>query len=442
VGEKKFTKEDIFRIVEEEDVKFVRLQFVDVLGTLKNVAITNDQLKKALDNNMIFDGASIAGFVRSEESDMFLVPDLDTFDIFPWRPLQGKVARLICDIYTSDNLPYKADPRGVLKAVVAEASDMGYNLKLGPEFEFFLFHTDENGKATTETHDRAGYFDLGPIDLGENVRRDIVLTLGEMGYGIEASHHEVAPGQHEIDFTASDVLQAADQIVTIKLVVKVIARKHGLHATFMPKPIFGVDGSGMHCNLSLYDSEGKNVFYKDNEEGLSDIAKYFIGGLIKHAKGMTAITNPTVNSYKRLVQGFAAPTFIGWSRMNANPFIRIPYCRNQDPRIEIRNPDPSCNPYLALAVILKAGLDGIKNKIIPPEMIANKEFFENKKNIDKELLLPSDLNVALEELEKDTVMRETLKDIYESYVNEKRLEWDDYKSTIHDWEIEHYISRY
>ena len=306
--ERMFTKEDIRKVVEEEDVKFIRLQFVDILGTLKNVAITVDKLEKALAGEILFDGSSIAGFIRTEEYDMYLVPDFNTFEIFPWRPHQGKVARLICDIYKSSGEPFGDDPRRVLKNVVQEAEEMGYQLDIGPEFEFFLFHTDDNGDPTTVTHDKAGYFDLGPIDLGENVRRDMVLTLEEMGFSIKASHHEVAPGQHEIDFETDDVIRTADQIVTFKLVVKVIAQKHGLHATFMPKPLRDVNGSGMHLNLTLYNELGKNAFYDGEDElKLSETGKQFTSGILKHAKAITAITNPTVNSYKRLVPGFEAP---------------------------------------------------------------------------------------------------------------------------------------
>lgn len=441
MGNKTYTKVDIKRIINEEDVKFIRLQFVDILGTLKNVAITNEQLDKALNNEIVFDGSSIEGFVRIEESDMYLRPDLDSFEIYPWRPHHGKVARLICDIYKANGEPFTGDPRGALENVIQEAKDMGYELYLGPEFEFFLFYTDENGYPTTTTHDEAGYFDLGPIDLGENVRRDMILTLEDMDFEIHASHHEIAPGQHEIDFTSKEALKAADSIMTFKLVVKVIARKHGLHATFMPKPIFGVSGSGMHCNLSLYDEDGKNVFYDENaEEKLSDTARYFIGGLLKHAKAMTAVTNPTVNSYKRLVKGFEAPVKIGWSKSNTNPLIRIPNCFDGNAVIELRNPDPSCNPYLAIAVMLKAGLDGIKKKITPPKMM-NTQLSHNTMD-DSELFLPSNLKEALNELSKNEVIKEALGDIYDSYMKAKNLEWEEYTSMVHDWEVKKYISRY
>jgi glutamine synthetase len=438
-----YTKEDIRKLVKSEDIKFIRLQFVDILGSLKNVAITTDKLEQALNNEIIFDGSSIAGFVREEESDMYLYPDLSTFTIFPWRPHQGKVARLICDIYKVDGTPFTGDPRGALKNVVNEAKEMGYDLHIGPEFEFFLFYTDENGHPTTITHDKAGYFDLGPIDLGENVRRDMVLTLEEMGFEIQASHHEEAHGQHEIDFQASNALKVADDIITFKLAVKVVAQKHGLHATFMPKPIFGINGSGMHCNLALYDLQGNNVFYDQNDENkLSEIAYYFMGGLLHHIKAVTAVTNPTVNSYKRLVPGFEAPTYIGWSKVNTSPLIRIPSTRDNDPVIELRSPDPSCNPYLAVAAIFKAGLDGIKNKINPPE-IKGSEHLTNVDVIeDLDRHLPSNLKEALVELSNDTVIQEALGDAYKSFEKAKMIEWREYSAQVHDWEIENYISRY
>lgn len=443
MGKNNYSRADIERIVKEEDVKFVRLQFVDIFGTLKNVAITIDQLDQALDGQVVFDGSSLDGFIRMEEHDMYLRPDLTTFDLFPWRPHQGKVARLICDICDPDGMPYEADPRHVLKNVIAEAKEMGYELDLGPEFEFFLFHTDEHGHPTTITHDKAGYFDLGPIDLGENVRRDIVLTLEEMGFEIKASHHEDAPGQHEIDFEASDALKAADDIVTFKLVVKVIAQKHGLHATFMPKPVDGVNGSGMHCNLSLYDLNGKNVFYdKKDDHKLSKTASLFVAGLLNHAKAFTAITNPTVNSYKRLVNGFEAPVHIGWSASNASPLVRVPSIRDGNAIIELRSPDSSCNPYLAIAVMLKAGLDGIKSNEMPPAMQTtydlNKLIAEGKSTN----VLPGNLREAMNELESDDIIKGALNGVYSSYKKAKKIEWEQYSKTVHPWEVDQYISKY
>ena len=339
----KYTKQDIIRIVEEEDVEFIRLQFTDMFGTLKNVAITSSQLEKALNNECMFDGSSIEGFVRIEESDMYLYPDLDTFVIFPWRPQQGKVARIICDIYTADRKPFEGDPRYALKKAVADAESMGYRFDVGPECEFFLFNQDEDGQPTTMSTERAGYFDLGPVDLGENARRDMVLTLEDMGYEIEASHHEVAPAQHEIDFKYDEALKTADNIMTFKLAVKTIAKRHGMFASFMPKPKYGVNGSGMHVNMSL-SKEGRNIFDDpDGENGLSREAYWFIGGIMNHMRAMTAITNPLVNSYKRLVPGYEAPIYIAWSMTNRSPLIRIPVSRGSRTRVELRCPDSAAN---------------------------------------------------------------------------------------------------
>ena len=352
-----YTKEDVIRIVKEEDVKFIRMQFTDIFGQLKNVAITASQIEKAVNNQIMIDGSSIEGFVRINESDQYLRPDLNSFVIFPWRPQHGKVARLICDVYNPDGTPFVGDPRGVLQRVLAKAKSMGYDdFNVGPEAEFFLFQTDEEGKPTTKTNDEAGYFDLGPLDHGESTRREICLALEEMGYEIEASHHEVAQGQHEIDFKYADALQCADKIMTFKLTVKTLAQKNGLHATFMPKPIFGVNGSGMHTNMSLFRN-GKNVFYDENgDKQLSKEAYSFIAGILAHMRGMAAITNPLVNSYKRLVPGYEAPCYMAWSASNRSALIRIPAARGQSTRVELRCPDPACNPYLALAVCLAAGL--------------------------------------------------------------------------------------
>ena len=440
--DKEFNKYDIRRIVEEEDVKFIRLQFVDVLGTLKNVAITVDKLEDALAGEIMFDGSSIAGFLRTEESDMYLVPDLNTFEIFPWRPHQGKVARLICDIHKSTGEPFGDDPRLVLKNVVEEAKDMGYEMHIGPEFEFFLFHTDDNGDPTTITHDKAGYFDLGPIDLGENVRRDMVLTLENMGFDIKASHHEVAPGQHEIDFEADEAIRTADKIVTFKLVVKVIAQKHGLHATFMPKPLTGINGSGMHLNIELKDLEGNSAFYGDEDEmKLSGTAKKFLAGILKHAKAITAVTNPTVNSYKRLVPGFEAPVHIGWSTSNHGPLVRIPSSRGECTSLELRSPDPSCNPYLGLAVILKAGLDGIRENMSMPEKMTADQM-QAVSGILAEDVLPGNLKEAIVALSKDQVIKDSLGAVYSSYIKAKGYEWDEYQKQVHEWEVKTYTSRY
>ncbi|RLQ91622.1 type I glutamate--ammonia ligase [Falsibacillus albus] len=442
----KFTREDITRLANEENVRFIRLQFTDILGTIKNVEIPFDQLEKALDNKMMFDGSSIEGFVRIEESDMLLYPDLDTWVVFPWTAEKGKVARLICDIYNPDGTPFDGDPRSNLKRVLKEMEDLGFtNFNLGPEPEFFLFKLDEKGEPTLELNDNGGYFDLAPTDLGENCRRDIVLELEEMGFEIEASHHEVAPGQHEIDFKYADALRACDDIQTFKLVVKTIARKHGLHATFMPKPLFGVNGSGMHCNMSLFQN-GENSFYnKSGDLELSETAYQFIAGIIKHAKSFTAVTNPTVNSYKRLVPGYEAPCYVAWSARNRSPLIRIPASRGMSTRVEVRSVDPAANPYLAMAVLLKAGLDGIKNKLSAPAPIDRNIYVMNKDERTKAGIedLPATLYQALEYLKSDEVMTQALGEhILEHFVEAKEIEWDMFRTQVHPWEREQYMQMY
>lgn len=440
----KYTKQDVLRLVQEEDVEFIRLQFTDMFGTLKNVAITSSQLERALNNQCMFDGSSIEGFVRIEESDMYLYPDLDTLTIFPWRPQQGKVARLICDVYRPNGQVFTGDSRYILKRAVKEAADMGYTFEVGPECEFFLFHTDDNGQPTTITHEKAGYFDLGPVDLGENARRDMVLTLEEMGFEVEASHHEVAPAQHEIDFHYDEALAAADNIMTFKLAVKTIAKRHGLHASFMPKPKEGINGSGLHINMTLL-KDGKNVFSDPEDSlGLSREAYYFIGGLMRHMKGMAAITNPLVNSYKRLVPGFEAPVYIAWSTTNRSSLIRIPAERGEHTRIELRSPDPSANPYLVLAACLRAGLDGIRGKILPPAAV-DKNIFEmtdqekEKEGIDS---LPGSLLEAVRELEKDELLKQVLGEhMSQGYIRAKKQEWDQYRRHVSAWELEQYLYR-
>ncbi|BCN29986.1 type I glutamate--ammonia ligase [Anaeromicropila herbilytica] len=438
----KYTKQDIMNLVEENDVEFIRLQFTDIFGTLKNVAITASQLQKAMDNKCMFDGSSIEGFVRIEESDMYLYPDLDTFEMFPWRPQQGKVARLICDVYRPDGTPFEGDPRYILKKVLKEASDMGYTFKVGPECEFFLFHTDDNGAPTTTTHEKGGYFDLGPLDLGENARRDMILVLEEMGFEIEASHHEVAPAQHEIDFKYEDALKTADNIMTFKLVVRTIAKRHGLHATFMPKPKFGINGSGMHVNMSL-SKDGKNIFDDPNGElGLSEDAYHFIAGLMKHIQGMAAITNPLVNSYKRLVPGYEAPVYVAWSAKNRSPLIRIPASRGASSRIELRCPDPAANPYLTLAVCLAAGLDGIKNKLTPPKSVDMNIFTMTKEEKETAGItsLPGSLEEAINALEADPFILNVLGEhLSTKYVEAKKDEWDAYRTQVTEWEVDEYL---
>lgn len=442
---KNYTREDVIRMCEDQDVEFIRLQFTDIFGSLKNIAVTISQLEKALDNKFMFDGAAIEGFARYQESDMYLYPDYNTLEVFPWRPQQGKVARLICDVYTPDGKPFAGDPRYVLRRAVKEAADMGLVFHVGPECEFFLFHTDETGNPTTVTHEQAGYFDLGPVDLGENARRDMVLTLEEMGFVIESSHHEGSPAQHEIDFRYDDALTTADNIMTFKLAVKTIAKRHGLHATFMPKPKAGCDGSGMHLNFSLM-RDGKNIFADDaDEEGLSKEAYYFIGGLMKHIKGMTAVFNPLVNSYKRLVPGYEAPVYTAWSGKNRSHLIRIPVTRGEDTRIELRSPDPAANPYLAIAVALMAGLDGIRNKIEPPKSVDGNllDLTEQERKEAGVERLPDNLFEAVEAMKADPFMKEVLGEhAYQKYIENKVKEWNEYKAQVTEWEVGKYLYRY
>lgn len=444
-GKNHYTKEEIMKKALENELEFIHLQFTDVSGTMKNVSITMEQLGKALDNEIMFDGSSIDGFVRIEESDMYLAPDMSTFMIFPWTSL-SKEARLICDVYKTDGTPFEGCPRNVLKGVLKEAEEMGYILNVGPECEFFLFNTDEKGEPSLDTHDEAGYFDLAPVDLGGNARKDMTMALKEMGFEIEASHHEVAPGQHEIDFKYADALTTADNIMTFKMAVRIIAQRHGLHATFMPKPKFGINGSGMHTNMSLNTVDGKNAFYDPNGElELSEIAYYYLGGLIKHAKAFAALTNPTVNSYKRLVPGYEAPVSIAWSASNRSPLIRIPGKRGSSTRIELRNPDPSCNPYLALAAVLKAGLDGIKNKIEPPEQVTSNVYhMDDEERMEKGIdCLPANLYEAVMELSKDDLVKEALGEhVYEKFSDIALYEWHEYSKYVSQWEIERYLKKF
>lgn len=438
-----YTKEDIIRIVKEEDIEFIRMQFTDIFGQLKNVAITSSQLEKAMNNQIMIDGSSIEGFTRIHESDQYLRPDLDSFTLLPWRPQSGSVARFICDVYNPDGTPFIGDPRHVLKNTLDSAAKMGYTFNVGPECEFFLFETDEDGHPTTKTGDEAGYFDLSPIDHGEVTRRDICLALEDMGFEIEASHHEVAAGQHEIDFKYADALTAADNIMTFKMTVKTIAQKNGLHATFMPKPVFGINGTGMHTNMSLF-KDGKNIFADPNGSlGLSKEAYSFIAGLLAHVKGMAAVTNPLVNSYKRLVPGYEAPCYLAWSASNRSALIRIPAARGQSTRVELRCPDPTCNPYLALALCLAAGLDGIEKGMTPPTEITENIFAMDEDariahGIDN---MPGDLGEAVDALCADKLMCDTLGEhVFPRYVNGKREEWSEYSRQVTDWEISRYMT--
>ena len=442
---KHYTKEDIIRIVTEEDIEFIRLQFTDIFGQLKNVAVTKSQIDKVVNNEIMIDGSSIEGFTRIHESDQYLRPDLDTFTVLPWRPSTRKTARLICDVYNPDGTPFVGDPRGVLKKVLARAEEMGYTFNVGPEMEFFLFETDDKGLPTTRTADAAGYFDMAPIDHGGNVRREICLALEEMGFEIEASHHEVAEGQHEIDFRYADALQAADNIMTFRMAVKTIAQMNGLHATFMPKPVFGINGSGMHTNMSLF-KDGKNIFFDPaGERQLSKEAYSFIAGILEHIRGMAAITNPLVNSYKRLVPGYEAPCYLAWSASNRSALIRIPAARGNAARVELRCPDPACNPYLSIAACLAAGLDGIQRNLTPPDEITENIFAMSEQERKKHGIasLPGNLLEAVELLEQDPVITETLGEhILHHYTEGKRREWDEYRTRVTDWELRKYMVVY
>lgn len=441
-----FTREEVKSLIKEYNIKFIKLQFVDINGQVKNMSIPSEQIDKALDNEVMLDGSSIKGFRSIETSDMFFHPDINSFQILPWRETGGvNSARLICDIYNADGTPFEGCPRCNLKRVMEAAEKMGYSMNIGPEAEFFLFSKDKDGNVTTQTQDHAGYYDVGPEDLGEDVRSDIVLTLQQMGFDIEASHHEVADGQHEIDFRYADILTAADNVTTFRIAVKAIAAKHNLHATFMPKPIFGINGSGMHCNVSLF-KDGKNAFYdKDAEFQLSDTAKYSVGGMLKHVKSITAITNPVVNSYKRLVPGYEAPVYLAWSLANRSALVRVPAKRGVSTRVELRSPDPSCNPYLAFAAILEACLDGIRNQIDPPAPVESNIYKLTSKERKKQRIdsLPGSLADALDQMDKSLVARAALGDhIFKEFMTAKKKEWDSFRTYVSKWELDKYLERY
>ncbi len=436
-----YRREDILRLIREEDVQFIRMQFTDLFGQLKNVAVTASQIQRALDGEIMLDGSSIQGSVRVEESDQYLKPDPNTFAILPWRPQYGKVARMICSVHNPDGSPFDGDPRNVLKRELKAVKDMGLTLNVGPELEFFLFLTDEDGNPSTRTADKAGYFDLGPLDHGESTRREVTLALEKMGIAVEASHHEAAAGQHEIDLKYADALTAADNIMTLKLAVKTLAQKNGLHATFMPKPLRDAAGNGMHINFSLFQN-GRNVFYDENDpEKLSLLARQFIAGLLEHAQGFCALANPLVNSYKRMVAGYEAPCCLTWSSANRSALIRIPVPRGQGTRVELRSPDPACNPYLTLAACLAAGLDGIRRELAPPPEIAG-----NLYNMPPEELaarqirnLPASLEDALRAMEEDPVVMKALGPYAVRYLEGKRQEWEEYKKQISQWELDQYL---
>jgi len=442
----------ILEHMKEHDVRFLRLQFTDITGINKNVEVPSTQFAKALSGEVMFDGSSIQGFTRIEESDMLLKPALETYRIDPWVSVgqggrgHGRVARLICDIYDPSETPFAGCPRLTLKRVTAQCSELGYTMKAGPEAEFFLFQRTPDGKATTVTHDSAGYFDLAPIDTGEACRREIVIALEALGFEIEAAHHEVAPGQHEIDFRYGGAVKTADRLTTFRFVVRRIAREMGLHATFMPKPIFGMNGSGMHVHQSLFH-EGENAFYDRNaeHEGVSDVMRWYIGGLLKHARAFCAITNPLVNSYKRLVPGYEAPTHLAWSMRNRSPLIRVPARRGEGTRCEVRMPDPSCNPYLAFAAMLASGLDGIRNRIEPPPPVSGNvyEMSARERARLKIKTLPANLGEAIGLLEKDDVVKSAIGGhICEQFIAAKKTEWEEYIASVHPWELDRYLTVY
>ncbi|PIE63834.1 MAG: type I glutamate--ammonia ligase [Desulfobacterales bacterium] len=441
------TREEIMKVIKDKNIRFFRLQFVDILGFMKNVALPLSQVEKALDGKMMFDGSSIDGFVRINESDMYLKPDYNTFTVLPWRNKDGvAAARIICDVYKADETPFEGCPRVNLKRVLAQARELGYTMNVGTESEFFLFEQNKDGTPSTRTNDVAGYFSIDPEDTGNDCRREIIETLETIGFEIEASHHEVAEGQHEINFKYADALTAADNTVTFKWVVKTIAKKYGLYATFMPKPIFGINGSGMHTNQSLFNLDGTNAFFdKSAPRQLSEVAYQYIAGSLKHARGFAAVTNPLVNSYKRLVPGYEAPVYAAWSASNRSVLVRIPAARGMSTRTELRCPDPSCNPYLAFAMMLNSGLDGVKNKLQVPDEVKRDLYEMNAEEMAAEgiTVLPANLKEAIDELEANPIARETLGDhIFEKYIEAKNREWDAFRTSVSQWELDNYLAVY
>jgi glutamine synthetase len=439
-------KQEVLDRCRRDNVAFVRLQFTEPYGAVKNVSIPVEELDKALDHELMFDGSSIRGFKRIEQSDMYFLPDPATYALLPWRGTEdARTARLICDVADPDGRPFAGDPRTNLKRVLAEAAELGYTMQVGPEAEFFLFRTDGDGNPTVDPHDAATYFDVAPIDRGEDCRRDIELTLQKMGFHIEAAHHEVAIGQHEIDFRHADALTTADNLITFRMVVKTIAARHGMHATFMAKPIHGENGSGMHINQSLSRGE-ENAFLDESDElRLSAECRSYIAGILRHLPAITAVANPTVNSYKRLLPGYEAPVYIAWSPGNRSAAIRVPAKRGRSTRIELRTPDPTANPYLALACMLQAGLSGIKEALRPADAV-NRNIYDLTEEESVELgirSLPHDLSHALDLLEADDVMRSALGDhIFTEYIRLKRAEWAAYNEQVHKWEIDQYMDRF
>ncbi len=437
-----YSKADIIQLVDEEDVSFIRLQFTDMYGNLKNVAIPATRVINAMENKCMVALASVAGFNQSEEIPLYLRPDLDTFSILPWRPQQGKVARFICDILNEDGTDYEANSRYILKKVVEQAGKEGYNLLINPECEFFLFHADENGLPTTLTHEKAGYLDTSPVDLGENTRRDIIIAMEEMGYTIASSHHEIAPAQHEIDFTYENALATADKIMTFKTAVGTIAKKYGLHATFMPKPRMDENGSGMHLRMRLM-KDGKDVFADENGE-LSDTGKAFMAGILSHIHGMTAMFNPLVNSYKRLVPGFEAPSEVTWSRKQRSALVHVGKMPDGGVELELRSPDSAANPYLVFALCIAAGLDGIRNNLAAPAELTEdiRKFSEEEKEAKGIVSLPENLGEAIKALANEKLVTDVIgENLVKKYIKAKRTEWRGYLEQVSDWEISKYLYR-
>ena len=442
---KHYRKQDILSMAAEEGIELIYLQFIDVFGILKNVVIPAGQLEQALENKCTFDGSSIEGFVRIEESDMYLYPDPTTFQILPWRFQQHKAARLMCDVYRPEGIPFEGDSRYILKKSLRKCVSMGYAFEVGPECEFFLFHSDEQQRPVTTAHERAGYFEVTPLDLGETTRREAVLMMEKMGFRVEASHHEVAPFQHEVDFQPNNALLMADILMTFRMTMRALAQNNGLCATFMPKPVSGVDGSGLHLNMSL-KREGKNIFFeKKDKMKLSKECYHFIAGLLEHARGMSLICNPLVNSYKRLVPGYEAPVAISWSAMNRSPLIRIPASRGASTRIELRSPDPSCNPYLVMAVCLEAGLEGIEKGLEAPDPIG-KNMYELSSETLRKLcvkLLPGNLREACDAFEQDQFVQKVLGEhISRKFLEAKKREWLEYSEQVSKWERDAYLIKY
>lgn len=433
------TKEEIFAIVEEEDVEFIRLQFTDIFGTLKNIAITASQLEDAMENRILFDGSSVKGFAPIEDSDLYLHPDLSTFCIFPWRPQQGKVARFICNIHRTDGSIFKADPRAVLLDAYDKARKLGLNIFIEAECEFFLLNTDDKGEVSLNVKEKASYFDIGPLDMSENIRRDIVLTLEEMGIKIKSSHHEIAKAQHEIDFTDQDALKCADAIQTFRMAVKTLAKRHGLSASFMPKLFENENGSGMHFKISAFDDNGKNIF-EDNAK-LSDRAKSTIAGILHHARELSLINNPLVNSYKRLKPNFDAPVYVSWSsNSNRSALLRIPTERNNQIKLELRSPDSATNPYLCIAMLIYSILDGLENNMELEDAINENMYSGKNYNIKK---LPDTLSEAIDEFENSNFVKEKLgTQIFNEYIQAKKIEWNEFNNAITDWEIKKYLERF